>query len=72
MLAATFARVVRPTATATGFRGALTGRAMPAPLRAKYVSRSMAAAASASGNPIAVFDTSMGSFEVRWISRYDY
>jgi hypothetical protein len=68
MLASTLARAattaIRPTAA--GFRGALTGRTLPAaaPLRNRYVARSMAAAAAAAANPIAVFDTSMGSFEV--------
>lgn len=63
MIAAALSRVVRPTVNLAS-RGAFAGRTMPAPVRAKYFSRSMAAAASASANPVAVFDTSMGSFEV--------
>ena len=62
-MAAALSRVVRPTVNLAS-RGAFAGRAMPSPVRAKYFTRSVAAAASASANPVAVFDTSMGSFEV--------
>ena len=71
MLAATLSRVIRPVAAKNvAFRGgAFTGRAVsaaaPAHANNKFKSRSMVAAAAASANPVAVFDTSMGSFEVR-------
>ena len=60
MLATSLARAVRPaTLRGAGF----AGRALPAPrvIRPAAMTRHLAAAASS--NPIAVFDTSMGTFE---------
>ena len=60
MLATSLARAVRPaTLRGAGF----AGRALPAPrvIRPAAMTRQLAAAASS--NPIAVFDTSMGTFE---------
>jgi len=64
MLASTVARAMRPTAAGGLRQGSLVNRARfspAAPAQVRSARRSMAAAASA--NPIAIFDTSMGSFE---------
>lgn len=65
MLAASLSRAVRPTAA--GLRGGFFARRSvpvgrpPAVVWSRHVA---AAAASASANPIATFDTTMGTFQV--------
>ena len=60
MLATSLARAVRPaTLRGAGF----AGRALPAPRVTRPTAMTRQFAAAASSNPIAVFDTSMGTFE---------
>ena len=65
MLATALSRFVRPAVGVKGgLKGALAGRALRTAVHPAARPRGLAAAAAASANPIAVFDTTEGTFEV--------